>query len=623
MHPLEPAIPLLFILASTAIGQEAAPEGGDFPAIVWRLDHPGEAIPPRLVSAFGGVNVEGEDSAKWTRAEELDFYVGHAPGRNDLHIQRDTPWYAELWAGYWEERDSTVLIRRPCLSEEETFASLRTRLTRTLSARGGDHGLGISLGDEVGLTPWGGPLDLCVSEACRDAFGSFLRENSRWSGLIDKEQDGPTPYPDTEMTRAALIEGDARHVGAWLARRDFHHEVVNDFLARLASSARELSPGVSVGLFGLAGRTAFGGVGPEAILPHLDFIETYPVLDARELLYTNRRRGVRSFATIFREAGAPAGASWRLWEHWLRGGDGVILWSDRELAEYPEYLESMRRSVAAVRELRRKFPWWAPLPSGAAIIHDPDSLALSWLRDSLHDGKTWPKRFPSYHQEHGTREIALRACLRWLEDGGLLPGAVVFDSIGGELVERFPFLIASEVLVVEEPELDALSRYVEAGGRLLVHGRFASYDRRGEASHLESRAVLEKIAEDRVLELELDSSRYLAARELRKSSYARRRVEYLSDLTGAELQVEWKPRSAEAEVRWLVATQPIPGGKDELCAAIPNAHGAVQRARLRNLDVEITGVDGDRITWIHPSAARGNEVQLPAGEALIFRLSPR
>lgn len=613
---------MLLTALAAAGGLSAAPLPGaewpTFPALVWRLDHPYGAIPPELVAAFGGVNVEGPAEAPWAREQGLDFYVGHAPGRNELHIDREASWYAELWQRYWDDRDPSVLVRQPCLGEPETLELLEKKLGRTLAARDGDHGLGISLGDEVGLTAWSGPLDLCASEACRRGFARFLGENEQWAWLLEGIEE--VPFPSTDATRHAWVQGDPGHVGAWLARRDFHHGVLIDLLEKLAAKSRELSPGTAVGLFGLGGRSTFGGVGPDDVLPFVDFLESYPILDSRELLHTMRAPGVHTFATVFSEPDAPHGASWQIWEHWLRGGDGVVLWSDRELANDRVYFENARRAVAEVRRLSGELPEWSPTPGGVALIHHPDSTALSWLRDALHDGATWPKRYASYQNANGTREVRLRASLRWLEDAGALPGSLPFAEIGARTVERFPFLVACELILVEERELAALKAYVAAGGHLLVNGGFGTYNRRGEASSLEALERLRSTAPERVIALELDPARYLEERTRPESRYADDRIGALQKLLGPGVIAPWKPRAREHDPRWLIARVPSGEPGEWLCAAIPNRGSSAQREELRQLEVGIEGLPPGQVSWIHPKLEAGEAVQLRAGDALVFRI---
>lgn len=617
-------------LGSLALAQTGEPAaqgvGWDgMPAIVWRVAHPGARIEPELVEAFGGVNVEGTASEPWGRELGLDFYVGHAPGRNDLHIDSDREWYAELWQAYWDTRDAGLLVRTPCLSERSTLEALAKKLDASLAARDGDRGLGVSLGDEVSLTPWGGPLDLCVSPACRAAFGEFLDGHSRWSAARESA-DVPPSYPTTDDTRLAWIEGDPRHVGAWLARRDFHHRVLHDGLRELAAHVRTHAPGTPVGLFGQSGRTAFGDVGVEEVLEFVDFLEVYRILDARELLYTLRRPDQRSMLTLFREEEAPHGAAWLAWEHWLRGGDGFVLWSDRDLETHRDYFESLRRTITDLRALKRTLPDWRPRTAGIAVLHAPDSLALSWLRDALNDGPTWMRRFASYQNEHGTREVSLRALLRLFEDVGYLPGSLPIERISAETVERFPVLVANELILVDSQQRQRLRHYVAAGGRLITVGDFARYDLTGRVQDPAGVEFVGAPHSRRILPFAFEAQRYLEERwsTPRPSGFVERTRERILDLVSKARRAgpEWSIAGNAGSRSWLRATQRDRREGHWLCAALPNAASTEERADLAELAIEIDAPEGVRIEWIHPQPAdlQSRRVVLPAGDALVFRL---
>jgi hypothetical protein len=595
------------------------------PALVWRAGKPGEPLSTELARAFGGVNVEGSAEDDWARELGLDFYIGHAPGRDDLHIDSDRAWYEEIWRSYWEEREPSVLVRSPCLSEESCIESLKLRLQTSLKARDGEAGLGISLGDEVSLTPWGAPLDLCESDACRASFADFLAGQQRWS-FVQRE---PLHYPDTDRTRLAWIEGDPRHVGAWLARRDFHHRVLIEALEQLADRARELSPGTPVGLFGQSGRTAFGDVGVEQVLGFLDFLEVYRILDSRELLYTLRDEQQRSLLTLFREPDAPHGTSWLAWEHWLRGGDGFVIWSDADLQAHPQYAASLTRTIKTLRELDGQLPDWRPRPSGVAVIHPPDSLALSWLRDALNDGPTWMRRFASYQNENGTRELALRALLRLLEDSGYLPGSLPIDSIGSHTVSRFPLLVANHLLLLGADQRDGLLSYLQAGGRLIVLGPLGTYSRRGQQRGDGLPEWLgtdwgTAVREGQIMDLELDASRYLAQRfeKAADGSYVDRCRRSIKQLCGATQgsQPRWSLKSDGFDGPWLRLTQPAEEPGSWICAALPGAATPGQRALLKDLELELLAPADVHVRWIHPQPKDG-VIHLPAGEAVIFQLT--
>ena len=73
-------------------------------------------------------------------------------------------------------------------------------------------------------------------------------------------------------------------------------------------------------------------VAVERVLPFLDFVECYATADARELAFTLRTPGTEVWATVFPDPEQPNRAAFQAWMHWIRGGDGLVVWSARELA---------------------------------------------------------------------------------------------------------------------------------------------------------------------------------------------------------------------------------------------------------------------------------------------------
>lgn len=600
-------------------------KSGDWPAFVWRLENPAGAISEELAAAFGGVNVEGADEAEWALAQGLDFFVGHGPGRDALHIDNHTSWYKELWQEYWDERDARQLVRQLCLSEAQTMQDLERRLAASLRARKGNTGRGLSLGDEVGLTRYGGPLDLCESKACRAAFSEFLAESARWRALVP-EEGAALLYPSTDEVRKAWTAGDANLVAAWMARREFHHRVFLGVLKRLAAKGRAMAPGVPLGLLGLGGRTAFGGIGVDTILPELDFLEPYPALDTRELCFTLRTPEQEAWCTVFAEEGQPAGVGWQVREHWLRGGDALVLWSDRELAADATYFAAARDAVAEVRRLTRELPGWRPATGGLALVHDPRAQALGFLRDALRDGPTWLKRFSSYQDLHGTREVLQRGILRLAEDAGLLPGALPFERIDRETRLRFPVLVLVEQIVIEDDDLARLETYLRAGGRVVVLGDFDLWNLCGEPSDGAAFERLKAAGEARVSRVEFDAARYLAEREGAPQAFGTdclRIIEGVLRAAGAA-RPAWRPHAEGASLPWLLAEMPGEQIGERFAAALPNLQDPLRRAAFKTLQVSLEGLDAERIEWLAPRApGPDGSVQLRPGEALVFKiLSP-
>jgi len=589
----------------------------DFPVFVWRQEHKGDELPGKLVDPFGGTNVERADSAEWVFEGGFDFYVGHAPGRNELHLRR-TPEYQTWFDEWYRTRDPKLLVRQPCLTDESTRAAMFRQLELSLAARDGRHGIGVSLGDEVSLTPWGDPLDLCRSETCEAAWTAWCRER----GLED------LAAPTTDELRLAIGDDDFERLGSWLARRRFHQDVVLDLLRELAARARELSPGVRVGLLGIGGQTAFGGVAIERALEFLDFVEPYPVDATRELARTYQTAGQHTFATLFlndEESGGVAGATQRAWEHVLRGGEGLILWSDKLLAEQPKYLAQMSEVVRSIRRVRELAPeldspdWGAP--SHAALLHSPDSIAFTWLMDALLDGPTWPNRLAGYQREHGSRERSLQGWLRAIEDLGILPGVVSLRSLGAETHERFQLLICSHLGILDDDEIERLEAFLEAGGRIVVEGSFGRFDSAGVEREEDLFARLHERHSKTVERASASISEYTERRtdpDDQRAEWDREQILRLFEFApenGLFTLTDYLPTTP-----WLIETIPLENGDGWLCMALPHTPTVEQRARLQSKRVSLEVHDDYRVEWLYPKEAQSPFVQVEAGEPLCFRL---
>jgi len=580
MHPVTG---VTAILAAVVLGAPSAraQEAPDFPAYVWRGPHgTGDEREAELLAPFGGVVVIGADEAEWVRERGLDSFVFNAPGRDALHVDRLNPAYQARWKAWYAERDDGRLIRRPCLTDPKTRAELHARLQASLAARAGRHGHGVSLGDEVSLTPDGSPGDDCLSPTCRAAW-----ERARGAGDMARYS--------TDAVRRELSEGNSTLLGGWLARRRFHQDVVLELLAELARAVREQDPRTPVGLLGLGGQTAFGNVAVERALPFLDFIECYPVSDARELMFTLRAPEQRAWATIFPDPERPNLAATEAWEHWMRGGDGVVVWEAKVLAQAPELAARTALALGDIRRVRQQVPAFRPRPRGVAVVHSPDSIAVSWLRDALLDGPTWPNRLQGYHEERGTLERSLDAWLRRLEQLGAMPGALPVEALDAATVERFGVLIANHLLVLSDAQVAALARFLAAGGTLIVDGELGAFDPAGR-----------RRAEGAVLaELRSASERVLDA--------ARARL--------PELSIECAPwRMADEpsnRANWL-ATWSADERGGWTCATLPQLAGELVPRRI-----SIEAPDGYSVEWIHPAPrSPASTTLLPAGDAAVFRL---
>ncbi len=589
---------MIAALLACALFQDAHPipnrTWDDFPVFVWRQRYRGRELPQGLIAPFGGTNVLRDEEATWVREKGYVFYVENAAGRNDLHLDADERWKerVEAWIATGDER---LLAREPCLSDPSTIARLESMLERTLRARGGDQGLGVSLGDEVSVTPGGDPFDFCRAQHCE----------ARWRAYA-KEHGWPERSPTTDETRLALAEGDASLVGPWLARRRFHREELVALLGRLADRARAISPATRIGLMGVNAPTAFGGVDLWRVLERLDFVEVYPTLDTVEVLAAaearSPKRRWRTAATIFLEEETPDGAAWQAWRHWLRGADALVLWDDAALEESPALRTRLAATVGRIREIVQRFPDADPRGDlRAALVHDPDSTAISFLQDALLDGPTWPNRRASFQREHGTRERKIDAWLRVFEESGLECASAPLDACS----ERgFDVLVLVDVRVIDPSDLELLQRILERGSLLVVDGELGWIDRRGRPWSEEPLQELERRFPEQVL-------RSAAGAQLLNEALERAGVKRL------------RP-SFRGDAQWLVTLRATERGIF-LGAALPNCATPAERARLRPVRLEMDPPAGYELTWLYPQSPSSTSSHkepplLPAGDAAVFVL---
>jgi hypothetical protein len=567
------------LFAAQLPGERSAAGGwGEFPAFVWRLDGAGRPLDAGLARDFGGTNAGRREALGWAEDAGLDVYVDHAAGREPLH------------------RDRGGSGAAACLFSARVQDQLRGELEATLAAHAGGEPLGYSLGDEVALTPGGWPEEACRCAECERALGGRL---------------GPT----TDATLAALARGDGTLLPAWLDRREAD-------LARLGALARELRgslaerrPSAAAGWMGLSGASPLADLTLEAALDCGDFLEVYPLAGARELAFSARGVGQRILSTVFVGQESAAGAAWLVAEHWLRGGDGLVLWSDRELAA-----DSARQAAlaAAVADARARGAH-AAAPAGVALVHSQADLLRDWCECAAMSGDDWRSWTPGRYESDGRLPARRRAWLRLLEDAGGLPGALASDELP-RAPGRWRCLVLVRPSCADEALVAALELWLRSGGRLVVDGPLCADPRWPAApSPAELRRRLERAGDVASAPGELDD---YCARRL-GSAGERRAAALLRDFARSEYwgddAAPWVLAGEAASWPWLQARAPAADG-GTLLALLPNLATADERRRhARPLELELLPESGAGARWIWPPAS-ARTVLLAAGEPALLEL---
>ncbi|NOT31413.1 MAG: hypothetical protein HOP15_13280 [Planctomycetes bacterium] len=594
---------------------------GDFPVFVWREKYAGKPLPDELALPFGGVILMREEDSAWARERGLSYLVWNVAGRDALHLDADEAWNArvEKWI---ETRDEKLLVREPCLNDPATIERLYTTMDATRAKHGEHPGLGFVLGDEVGLTPNGDPFDLCRCGFCEVKWKQHAREN----GL-------PERAPLTDEVRVALLQDDHSLLGAWLALRRFNERCVRETVLNLRerglgsvkpkhgwSSSRSLFGKIPFGLLGCGAPAAFGATRHDLCADLFDFVECYPVAEAREQLLSFPHTSVHgghgfagqpstsgaTLATIFVADETPDGAAWRVWEHWLRGGRGLVLWSDSALERHPEHLARLAQAVSDIRSLMKRGIVTLLEQNGGAIVTDADSVAASFLREALMDGPTWPRRRAGYQAEHGVRERKVRSWLRWIEDAGFLPAALPLDAVQGDCASEYGFLVLPEILVVNETDVVHLEQFVAAGGTLFVDGTLGWVDRHGLPREEDLFERLRAKDPERVLRPPAELASYLDTRLAPERTGKRTAAQSLAARGSWWLALEPYLGDGARAFPWLAARS-----QNGAFVLLPNLTDSEQRRGLRDLEL---GMPLEQAAWIHPR----NGEPLRAGDAAVL-----
>ncbi len=620
------AFPLGLVLALDPSGAPLGlePRGQDadsFPALLWVDAGCEKALEESLAASLGGRLIARGENPPAQGA----WLVFNAPGRDTLHVDWDSSGVSAAHGEWAATRARELLVRPNCWNAPHAQRALEQALDASIE-RAGAGGLGYALADEPTWTPSGSPHDWCLCADCETAWSAWRRERG-----LDPAPALAALGTDDALAELAAAEAErppAASIRWWLERRRFHRDTLDRLLRALAERARCQRPDAAVGVLGLAGETAFGHYSVARALRWADFVESYRTDDATPLAFGLRTPAQRVLATVFLDPTRPEHGAWQAFEHALRGGDMIAVWSSSAIERHTQTLSALLSALDTIRRARQAAPGALPLPSGVALLHDFDSLALSWLFDAALDGSTWPERRTSYHERHGSREAMLASWIRLFDESGFSPAALEFEELEPKALDRHKLLIANHLVWIDEAGLERLERYIEAGGKLLISGRFALFDgsaRRRSSAEIERWCARFEGSVERAPPDVLDYPELCAAQHAGALRW-RERARAWAAWAGLE-PAPFAPLGAAAQWPWMVSQHlsfDAAGREERLLWALPAQTGGGPW-NASNRRVRLGAVRGWRHEWIEPSVKQSDaagEVELGPGQGLVLRLRP-
>lgn len=444
----------------------------------------------------------GEDLAA-PATHGMRFYVDQIGGKGELEL-RAQQWQA-WFDGYLASRDENRLARPACLADqavrERLLDKVREGASRAISA----GAFGASLCDEASSTSHFNPIDVCASPAFRAAFRDELRRRCggdlhalerRWgTALTDFAQIEPVT---TEQIRRRELAGSTlpHNLAAWNDQLAFTDDLFVGLCRAGIDAAREVAPGLPVGMTGMQPPSAFGGHDYRRLMSGQRFFEVYDIGGARALASAVADPAALQFATLFppQEGEPQALLGARIADLLVHGLSGVIVWSSREAIGGGAATEYGTRLHAALTDLAAVTPVFAGAQmqrSPVWIVESMPSVRAQWMLDSWDDGDTWPRRLSSYESRHGTSLQGRASWVALLRDLGLQPDFVFAEDLPDRLRATPPrLLVLADTLALADASADAIGDFVERGGHVLADHGTAVYD---DALHLRDQGALDAL----------------------------------------------------------------------------------------------------------------------------------
>jgi len=457
------------------------------------------------------------------------------PARREALRKGDVPFYVEnvtrgllsryhTERGLWEKTISamsdpnnrTRLHREPSLCSQEFADQFAREIKKHAEFYAKDEPLFYSLASEPSATRLAAAMDFDFSPASmgefqrwmeRDVYGTLPSLNKSWETNFKSWQD-VVPMT-TDEARLRMRDG-VMNVAPWADFRDFQDFYFAHVLRGGAEVLRYLQPRAKVGITGAMGAFAFGGWDWSRLAQSLDVVESYDIGQARSL-WRDLAPGKPAFATLSLNPGTTpealaAEARNSLWSLALEGGPrGVLLWDvaangeqnasalvagDGKPTAAGEALAPTLRTLAGeagtlLAHCRRE-------DDGIGVLYSPASIRLHWLleADALH-GDRWPAAWGADTAGERRESTYLRLRESWgklLEDLGLSWRWVSSAQLAsGELLKpetRIKVLVLPQTLALSDLEADALKKFVQNGGRIVLDAACGRFD-----EHAKIRAV--------------------------------------------------------------------------------------------------------------------------------------
>ena len=368
--------------------------------------------------------------------------------------------------------DLTVFHRQPSLSDPAWLATIEARLAEVARSQALYRPLFHNLADESGIADLAAAWDFDLSPSSLEGMRIWLKE--RHGSLATLNRVWGTDFPTWNAVTPFLTRDALRSDAAVPSWMEFKAWMDVAFARAVRAGANAIHRGDPEALAALAGAQApgWGGYDYGQLAPAVDAMEIYGLGNAIEIA-RSLNPDLRVLVTCF---GGDAAEQHRLWQAWLLGARGTIIWDEDGSVAGPDGRPGPRGALFAPiwREqtgaLGAQLLEAQSLPGQVAILYSQASFRMTWLLDRRPDGDAWVGRDAEAEGADNPWRGAMRRAARALAGLGAQPRWITPEVLSaGELTrDGTRLLVLPHSIALSNEEVAAVRGFAEAGGLILA-----------------------------------------------------------------------------------------------------------------------------------------------------------
>ena len=416
--------------------------------------------------------VDGTDGASSVDFKLVAGLPFPAAKRNTVDGKTWYDIFHELRAGYARTQDKQFLVRRPCLSDPDTWRKYREKIAATVARHREHLPVAYGLADENTLTFESIPLDLCFSEHCLRGFRQWAARQYETLAALNRSWATEFASWDSVMPMTADEVKDHPSYAPWADHRAYMDTVFAQAYRHAAEAVRSVDPTARISTSGTRPPFPYSACDWWQILPYLDHLMPYPRLyDQGEM-----QRSFARLPTMMCSGFGATGAfqKYLIWYAALHGSSSVIFSKvtsciAADLSVYPDQPLRTREMRELQDGIGKAIMQSERQHDGVAIHYSPASLRAEWIR-AFGKGSKLGYEGPLARDRRGWLRLLEAVCRQYqflsyaqIERGALVSG-------------EWKVLIMPSSLALSPAEAQAIRSFVERGGTLIATAYAGTFD---------------------------------------------------------------------------------------------------------------------------------------------------